>query len=421
MSTRNVLVDWGGQTLLNLGDLAMVMVTVRRLHRLFPEARIHVTTHRPADFLRFCPQASPIPEAAVQLLFWRRILPGMLTRAAPWLGSAEAALFRGFPVPSLKLRARRFLREPALALAGGQAIEALQNADLVVAAGGGYITDAFEGYVLRILGLLGAALHLGKPVVLLGQGLGPLQQPNLRAQAREVLSQARMITLREGLKGPAFLRELGCPDQQAQVTGDDAIELAHSPQPRDTTTARRIGFNVRLAGYAGTKAELRHAAAAVARFARERKVGIVACPVDCDPEHGDAAGVRAVVGTDTVLDPTPCPPDPAALAQRVAECRIVVTGSYHAGVFALSQGIPVVCLARSAYYEDKFAGLAAQFGPACAVVRLDQPGISRILHEQMAGQWERSTELGADAWAAAGRQLAASRAAYERLPGLVGS
>ena len=30
--------------------------------------------------------------------------------------------------------------------------------------------------------------------------------------------------------------------------------------------------------------------------------------------------------------------------------RLVITGSYHAGVFALAQGVPVLALAKSAYY-----------------------------------------------------------------------
>ena len=34
----------------------------------------------------------------------------------------------------------------------------------------------------------------------------------------------------------------------------------------------------------------------------------------------------------------------------IADCRVVVTGSYHAAVFALSMGVPAVGLAASRYY-----------------------------------------------------------------------
>ena len=54
----------------------------------------------------------------------------------------------------------------------------------------------------------------------------------------------------------------------------------------------------------------------------------------------------------------PC--DPRAIIKRIGRCRVVVTGSYHVAVFALSQGIPAICLANSEYYEIKFRGLADQ-------------------------------------------------------------
>ena len=47
----------------------------------------------------------------------------------------------------------------------------------------------------------------------------------------------------------------------------------------------------------------------------------------------------------------------------IARCRLVVTGSYHAALFALSMGVPAIGIATSRYYEDKFLGLADQFGP----------------------------------------------------------
>jgi hypothetical protein len=37
---------------------------------------------------------------------------------------------------------------------------------------------------------------------------------------------------------------------------------------------------------------------------------------------------------------------------RVSTCRILDTGAYHLAVFALSQGIPVVALSSSGYYDD---------------------------------------------------------------------
>ena len=50
-----------------------------------------------------------------------------------------------------------------------------------------------------------------------------------------------------------------------------------------------------------------------------------------------------------------------------------MTGAYHAAVFALAQGIPVVCLSNSPYYLAKFQGLEDLFGVGCTIVTLSEP------------------------------------------------
>ena len=84
---------------------------------------------------------------------------------------------------------------------------------------------------------------------------------------------------------------------------------------------------------------------------------------------------------------------PQDVIRRVGECRVVVTGSYHAGVFALSQGIPVVGLSRSDYYDDKFLGLADQFGPGCCLVALDEAGTAHALVARVRELWREADEL----------------------------
>ena len=56
----------------------------------------------------------------------------------------------------------------------------------------------------------------------------------------------------------------------------------------------------------------------------------------------------------------------------------MVTGSYHAAVFALALGIPVVALTGSDYYEAKFTGLADQFGLGCQIIQF---GAKNLLPE----------------------------------------
>jgi colanic acid/amylovoran biosynthesis protein len=106
--------------------------------------------------------------------------------------------------------------------------------------------------------------------------------------------------------------------------------------------------------------------------------------------------------------------------RQAGECRVVVTGSYHAGVFALAQGVPVVGIARSEYYRDKFHGLAGQFGPGCTVLHADEAPFAGKLGEAIDRAWNEAETVRPQLLRAAESQVLAARAAYERLPAVIG-
>ena len=78
---------------------------------------------------------------------------------------------------------------------------------------------------------------------------------------------------------------------------------------------------------------------------------------------------------------------PQQLISAVARCRAIVTGSYHVAVFGLAQGVPVVCLTKSSYYDAKFAGLRAMFPRACFVVPLGGPEEAAGLRSAVQAAW----------------------------------
>jgi colanic acid/amylovoran biosynthesis protein len=98
----------------------------------------------------------------------------------------------------------------------------------------------------------------------------------------------------------------------------------------------------------------------------------------------------------------------------------VVTGAYHAAVFSLSQGIPVVCLANSADYVAKFLGLQDLFGQGCDMLLLDDPMFTRKLEAALEKAWGSAEEVRRPLQRAAARQIELSRHAYERMGNLVG-
>jgi colanic acid/amylovoran biosynthesis protein len=294
----------------------------------------------------------------------------------------------------------------------------MREAELYVAAGGGYLNDVFAGHATRVLGVLEVARSRRRAIALFGQGLGPMENPDLLRVLCPVLRGAVIIRLREGTAGRALLAQCGALDERAGVAGDDALELAW--ENRVSRLGDSLGLNVRLAVYTGLQeTELAVLRMALREFTEERGVAIVSCPICFDAEGGDAQSVQRVAGDLARGQLESCDANPRAVIERIGQCRVLVTGSYHAGVFALAQGVPVLGLAKGRYYAEKFAGLLEQFGPACRVTRWDDAEFGYQLRQELAGLWDRALELRAGTLATAEAQIKAGRAGYAALPELL--
>jgi colanic acid/amylovoran biosynthesis protein len=93
----------------------------------------------------------------------------------------------------------------------------------------------------------------------------------------------------------------------------------------------------------------------------------------------------------------------------------MITTSYHGGVFAIAQGIPVVAWLKSKYFASKLYGLANQFGVGCEVVTLDEGDWGARLKAAILSAWNSAEQLRPQLLERAASQLSASEAAYERL------
>ena len=74
---------------------------------------------------------------------------------------------------------------------------------------------------MRVLNLMEHACDAGVPVALVGQGLGPLDDPGLQARAAQVLPQVRLIALRECRLGPQVL-DRALPHNHLPTAADPA-------------------------------------------------------------------------------------------------------------------------------------------------------------------------------------------------------
>ncbi len=412
----SILVDNSGYGLTNLGDLSMLQVGVARLRELAPRDDLKVITTSPDRLKMYVPGAEPVTGPGRALFHQGSNLLG----AAYWLGGrsawrmavAESWARRRRPFQSAAWAAYRMRRRGIDAGPIHDYLGIVADARAVVATGGGFITDSFESHAMSVLELLGVAKALRKPIALFGQGLGPIDSPKLRRTARSVLQSADLIALREERQGLPLLKSLGVRLDRVVVTGDDAVERAYDL--RQPGLGEGLGFNLRLASYSGVDdAQATVVRDVVKQCAAEMGMPLLPVPIDCGEGESDVRSLGRLLNLEDE-SAFACLTTPDDVIRQVGRCRLVVTGSYHAGVFALSQGIPVVGLAKSAYYRGKFLGLADQFGCSLETVELGNGPFEDALKGAIRRSWDNADSLRQPLLQAAERQVAAGHEAYHR-------
>jgi polysaccharide pyruvyl transferase WcaK-like protein len=298
-------------------------------------------------------------------------------------------------------------------------LRVIRRANLLIVTGMGGIADVFPRYAEELLAVVRLAQRYGARTAMFGQGLGPLEHSALRRLARGTLSRLDLIALREKRSGVALCRAFGVSDQRIFVTGDDAIELA--ARHRGIEVGAGVGVNVRAATYSGVdRGSLGQLRSVLQAFARRAGAPLVPVPISRVPGEEDAHTIRELLADwNPVSDGGVAIDSPEKVLGQLRQCRVLVAGSYHAGVFALSSGIPVVGLVGSRYYEDKFLGLADMFGEGCEVVRLGEPDVKTRLAEAITRAWSSADRARSHLIAAADRQLADSRSAFGLLSSLL--
>jgi len=334
----------------NLGDVAMAQVAVARWSELFPGCTIYLHANQPERAARLFPTVKTVGmpgrdawDAVHDMVgFAMRRLPG--SRAAPGGGATtlDDKLYRVFPGISRSVMRRRSVGRGLDPRPMEEFLDVLDRCDLVVVRGIGQITEAFLDSASRLLRTLRQAQGLGKPTAMTGQGLGPINHPGLRDLARQVLPRVGLIGLREGRVGPELLKSLGTPADRMMVTGDDAIEPAYKLTP--AALGNGLGVNMRVAEYSGVATGDEAAVRSVLHaFARHHGAPLIPVPISRNEKENDFGTIgRLIEGAPVAAAGWTQVDDPWEVAKLAGRCRVVVTGSYHAGVFALSQGVSVV-------------------------------------------------------------------------------
>lgn len=395
----------------------MAKVCLNRLTKRYPNAELLMITEAVDTLYKLNPKATPI-DIFIKRKMWsqpRNILGGLYKLLPSSLEnkieSFENHLRLRMPQAMTKWISYRLKQRHMDDSLANAYYEHIQQADVAVASGGGFMTDAFEEHAIFILEMLFLVKKQGKPVAMFGQGVGPVTSPKLLSAMKKVLPLLDMICLREETSGIQLLLDIGVSKDNIIVTGDDAIELSQAA--RKDSLGKKLGFNVRIADYASIDKEQDILVAKIINnFSNSHETTTVPVPISWYPHENDLQKISDLLNSN-IDNQQLSHHNIDELMQRIGDCRVVVTGSYHAGVFALSQGIPVIGLARSAYYVDKFEGLSGMFKSGVQVIRLDQKDWENELIKALTYSWNNAYSLRDNLRDLANKQVQTSRRAYE--------
>ncbi|MEE4271602.1 MAG: polysaccharide pyruvyl transferase family protein [Thermoanaerobaculales bacterium] len=303
--------------------------------------------------------------------------------------------------------ARRFLKiELPIGGSFGELMEAYARADLVVAAGGGYLytTSAIRGNLVLLINVYSFffGVLLGKPVVLYAQSIGPFAGAVQWWFVRRIISRLSLVEVRE-LWSHALIEEWVAPAKLKVVA--DAAFLLDPTRPATVDLAAwgggpTVGMTVRCwFRHPGKQAAYeRTMAAFVDRMVEEYGAEVVFLPqVTYIDGRDDDREVARRVARGTAGDRVRVIEDEltAPEVKWLCGCMDYFVGTrMHSNIFALSSKVPSLAIA----YQPKTEGIMRALGLADFVVPiegLNLDELERIFAEMLRRAPEIRERLGA--------------------------
>lgn len=296
-------------------------------------------------------------------------------------------------------------------LPGPSALRALWRSDALILTGGGLIHDHWATIIPRYLGWIVLARALGKRVIWLGVGVGPIRRRSQRLLARV----ARSLTILALVRDRASAALLGGPSGRVAVIPDPA--LFNSPPPVGRTSGDEVAIIVR--GPTPERAD--EADRLAATLAETHRVlagrGLRAVSMTM-AGASDVAFLRLLRARAAELGSTveveELGPTPGDAIARLAGCRAAISVRLHGLLLSTVAGIPCVAVA----YDGKVSAAADELGIAeLAVDPFSADAEGLVARLELALDLERRARL-ADRVA---ELRSAMPAIAERVLGAVGS
>jgi polysaccharide pyruvyl transferase CsaB len=260
--------------------------------------------------------------------------------------------------------------------------KALTNARLLISGGGSLVQDVTSvRSALYYLGTMLTASLRGVPVVVVGQGIGPIRRRWVRRVAAAVFNRVQAISVRDR-ETVRTLASLGVrvPVHQG---ADLALLAPAAPPERGRTLLAACGISAEagiLAVAIRPWPHLQRVAdlgAAIKQFAVRRGLQIIVLPFDRQRDQVVSATLAAGTGGRVVETASP-----ADLLAVVGCTHLVLGVRLHSLVFAAAQSVPAVGLA----YDPKVQAFAEDAGLPDVLPSNASPGAVQDALEQVWAQ-----------------------------------
>lgn len=396
----------------NWGDASMLHAAIRRLNGLVPAVSITLMNEQSSQVAEQYPNVRPLPYGLRQAWHHQRPLWKLLDQKAPGVVDRMSTTWPGLKNVLTQSKLTMLTRDPQ---PWRQFLTYMDNADALLVSGGGFVTDVFSRRAEKVLNLIMLAHSRNVPVFMFSQGIGPLRSRRLRQKARRALQNVRFVAVREKRCSYPLLRSLGVDEHRITATGDDSVDLAFSARPEKLGTG--IGANLRIASYSNLSDESVPAIGYIlAQISENLSAPLLPVPIAHKGDDSDVESIRQMLeAAGKHSEATSALKTVDDVIRRVGKCRVVVTGSYHGAVFALSQGIPVIGISSSRYYDIKFNGLADMFGEGLTLLHPETNNFETELRTAIEETWSRAPSIRASLLESAQHQAEASREAYNHM------
>jgi len=431
---RIVLV--GGYGHRDIGDESMLTMVLIKFRELFPDAQFIALSDNPAYTAQYhqvdseysinhylfesrglgalaikCLAVVNLPMKLFNLI--SRLLYSDVRMTYSQLPGRTKVLLRG---GWLLFNAKRLTRgaKPILLNEDGEHfLKILEGGDILFNVGGGnlnslYLLGGLYGKCLTYL----ACKILGKPVILSGQTVGPIENWFDRLFAGYVLDKVDLITLRDVETSRKLLAEIGVTRPIMKDTVDDAFLLPAIPSEQignilqqEGVNSQRplVGINIQdnAPNWHRMRRRVNPMLANIADYlVTEKGAQIVFVPmqyVRAADDRRAAAEVRSFMKHQNHARIIQGEYDDKTLKGIIGELDMAIGTRYHFTLFALVMRVPTISLCLNSYYSQKNGGAMKMMGQEKFLHDLEIGGVEhlkRSVDEVWACRMEIRRELG---------------------------